>query len=55
VVFTLAPGARGGTDLTMQEYPARGPLVRLAAPLLDLLTLGRNELSLRRLQGLLKR
>ena len=55
VVFTLAPGAHGGTDLTMQEYPARGPLVRLAAPLLDLVTLGRNEISIRRLRGLLRR
>ena len=55
VVFTLAPCERGGTHLTMQEYPARGPLVRLAAPLLDLLTLGRNVISLRRLRGLLLR
>ena len=55
VVFTLSPGQAGGTDLTMQEYPARGPLVRAVAPLLDLLTIGRNELSLRRLRGLLRR
>ena len=55
VVFTLEPGPHGGTDLTMQEYPARGAVARLAAPLLDLLVLGRNELSLRRLQGLLAR
>jgi uncharacterized protein YndB with AHSA1/START domain len=54
VVFDLAPGAHGGTDLTMQEYPGRGVLAAVAGPLLDLFTRARNELSLRRLRGLLQ-
>ena len=55
VILELVPGAGGGTEIHMEEYPISGFAEKIDNPVLEAMVVARNRRSLRRLGDLAAR